>query len=308
MSILAARPVRRLHPPVYPTRLEVLANPEVLRRHSGLPDLFRGEGVPLAAALMAVGLGGCTDADPSPEARRKAALERVAAAAIVAPIFEHGEGRGLTGCAVVSPAVFLSEEEALQVVREELSLADLDMTDSNVPMDDVRIRRFEWGPATDWIGGKQSFRRLPTPSRVPLELDLKDSQHAVAIEFVSMHDDAALRASSPGPLSVSEVEMIDTARQIARRVRADGRGAFVGVFYDPVFDRKALGLNPRNDDVARELRDLSRTVLVYSGSYASEQDKQRSARIREMMSTEPKRLLREQVRDFVEWLKGQGAI
>ena len=41
--------------------------------------------------------------------------------AIVAPIFQHGEGRGATGCIVMSPPVFLSEEEALQVIREEMA-------------------------------------------------------------------------------------------------------------------------------------------------------------------------------------------
>ena len=50
------------------------------------------------------------------------------AVAIVAPIFQHGEGRGATGCIVMSPPVFLSEEEALLVVREELGKSEMGQT------------------------------------------------------------------------------------------------------------------------------------------------------------------------------------
>jgi hypothetical protein len=47
---------------------------------------------------------------------------------VVAPIFEHGEGRGATGCVVVTFPVFLSEEEAMQVIREELAEHGIDLT------------------------------------------------------------------------------------------------------------------------------------------------------------------------------------
>lgn len=38
---------------------------------------------------------------------------------LVAPIFEHGSGRGSFGCDSVAPPSFISEEEAFQVVEEE---------------------------------------------------------------------------------------------------------------------------------------------------------------------------------------------
>ena len=41
----------------------------------------------------------------------------------VAPIFEHGEGRLATGCIVITPPVFLSEEEGMQILREEFAKA-----------------------------------------------------------------------------------------------------------------------------------------------------------------------------------------
>src|SRR5690606_34641768 len=40
---------------------------------------------------------------------------------VVAPIFEHGEGRGSIGCSAVVPPAFLSEEEGMQILGEELA-------------------------------------------------------------------------------------------------------------------------------------------------------------------------------------------
>ncbi len=84
------KPVERSRPPAYPTRREVLAG---------------------AATFVLTGLTECSFCFAAAEG------ERVS----VAPIFEHGEGRGATGCVVISPPVFLSEEEALQIVKEELA-------------------------------------------------------------------------------------------------------------------------------------------------------------------------------------------
>lgn len=305
MSNLAARPVRRLHPPVYPTRLEVLANPEVLRRHSGLPDLFRGEAVPLAAALMAVGLGGCTDPDPSPEARRKAALERVAAAAIVAPIFEHGEGRGSTGCVAVSPPVFLSEEEAIQIIREELTQAGLPMTESDVLMDGVGMPQWELSIDTDWVDGRLDLRRVESATVVPFRVDLQNAQRGVAVEYVSASDEEALDRTFWNS-TAQRYDTAGTARRIAERVRSDGRGAFVGVFYDP--------LPPEVDGPTWQLiQQLAQAFANPNagrsgGSTVSEDRRPPGGTEHESGEDQARRLLREQVKDFVEWLKGQGVI
>ncbi len=50
----------------------------------------------------------------------------------VAPIFEHGEGRGATGCVVIVPPVFLSEEEALQIANEELAQHRIQLVNGTV--------------------------------------------------------------------------------------------------------------------------------------------------------------------------------
>lgn len=63
------------------------------------------------------------------------------AKAVVAPIFEHGEGRGATGCVVVNPPVFLSEQDAMQVIREELPKSGVSLSEGSVLL--ARCSRFE---------------------------------------------------------------------------------------------------------------------------------------------------------------------
>ena len=84
------RPISQYVPPAYPTRREFLAS---------------------GAALLLATQSGCG----------RAAGSRPA----VAPIFVHGEGRGASGCIVMNPPVFLSEEEALQILGEELARAGI---------------------------------------------------------------------------------------------------------------------------------------------------------------------------------------
>ena len=84
------KPVQEDQRPAYPTRRDVLAG---------------------AATFALANLVGCDFVMAEPESGK----------VIVAPVFEHGEGRGATGCIVVSPPVFMSEEEGMQILREELA-------------------------------------------------------------------------------------------------------------------------------------------------------------------------------------------
>jgi hypothetical protein len=108
--------MRRCRRAAYPTRLEVLEDPELLTWH--LPAAWRH--LPAMSGAIGFFLGVNLTVNPAEE-KAGAAKPTANTAAVVAPIFEHGEGRGATGCVVTSPPVFLSEEEALQVIREELA-------------------------------------------------------------------------------------------------------------------------------------------------------------------------------------------
>ena len=84
------KPVQHHEQPRYPTRREVLAG---------------------AATFALANLAGCGFVFAETDGGK----------IIVAPIFEHGAGRGAEGCRAVAPPVFLSEEEGMQILREELA-------------------------------------------------------------------------------------------------------------------------------------------------------------------------------------------
>jgi hypothetical protein len=116
---MKSKPVRKYASPKYPTRLEVATRPDLLQRHQ--PPAWRRwpELTGAAGLFLLAGTARLSAADSSPKGSQNPAQAK--AVAIVAPIFQHGEGRGATGCIVMSPPVFLSEQEALQVIREEMA-------------------------------------------------------------------------------------------------------------------------------------------------------------------------------------------
>jgi hypothetical protein len=138
------RPVRRAGKPGYPTKLEALEDPDLLRRHTP-PSLRRGREIAGAATLLfAANLAAC--GGPVGEGGAPAEPVEPPMGAIVAPLFSHGDGRGATGCVVSAPPVFLSEEEALQIITEELSRHGLSFANRNITVDSVKppTRTREW--------------------------------------------------------------------------------------------------------------------------------------------------------------------
>jgi hypothetical protein len=308
---LQPTPLRKYRIPGYPTRLEVLEQPELLERH--LPPGWRATAEMASVAAMLLAANGCSRSEPpsqppkpkpgivapmheaaKPEAavvtsmseqgqRRGSAdfeegalpvspsgeevLQVIAedskspaelGAAIIAPIFGHGEGRAFSG-GVVASNEFLSEEEALQVITEELSQAGIDVSNRSVELKEIRIPRRREGDKLEPGWWDTQFCEGSTGK--PLNVDILDRKHRVAVEYVSESD----YFNQGGQKSDSTVQRFwfrEVAGHVAQKVGIQGRGIHFGVFYDP----------------------CGRPVV------------------------ESKRLLRLQVKDFIDWLKGQGVI
>ncbi|NLE56935.1 MAG: hypothetical protein GX616_01130, partial [Planctomycetes bacterium] len=274
--------------------------------------LSRGEMAGLLSVFLAVNGTGCSKDQPAGSSARPPANDLAGKAAIVAPIFEHGEGRGATGCIVVNPPVFLSEEEALQVITEELQQAGLHFSQRDVPMDDVSIPLRIEVQREDWVTGCAGLTAKPARTQTKsLNLDLLDSTRFVAVEFVSQSDHGDARANYDDTddttitlwsSSVQDYDFRDTAAWIAKYAGEQGRGLRLGVFYDPL-ERPRPKVDPRptsasaktqddTDDLAALVREWGRVMKM----------------TREEHLVESKRLLRLQAKDFVDWLKGQGVI
>lgn len=273
--------------PAYPTRREVLAG---------------------AASMALVSLTGqvflCAD-DPIGEMS-------------VAPIFEHGEGRGATGCVVIVPPAFLAEDEALQIVNEELAQHGIQLVRGAV-IKELKIASRCMRPAeteettkkTDpgdlddaalWMMADRKLEFVRDPERAaPLRLTGMDKKKSIAVAFVCVRYYQTLGGVDPGngPIierdgkrsgimsTVKHYDFKDAAKYLATEIKDAGkqqRRLYIGVLYDPVGRPKREG----DEDLAAVLQAMRAD--------------------RETAAAESKKLLRQQAQEFVTWLKQHGAM
>ncbi len=263
MGPLAHRPLRRTRPPAYPTRQDAAAQPDLLRRHVPRAWLTNRE----LAAAVGVFLGAST-AGCSGSARPNGTDGKPDWRAVVAPVSEHGEGKSDARSLIIwhgpgPTATSLPEGEAIQIIRQELAAAGLDALERKVQMPEIITTGRQAGSGLEWVSDQLAV--VPVPTHSPLVAELHDAQHRVAIKYVWMGNFDHL--CGPDAPFHADQDLRQAARRLAKEVRHQGHGFYMGIFYDPSVPR----------------------------SY-------------ENAPAETKRLLREQVKDFVDWLKAQGAI
>lgn len=304
------RPVRSYPEPAYPTRCVLLADPGILQRH--IPPSWRrlaGVGGILAFFLHAEALAGDS---PPPVAAGDAAV-------IVAPIFRHGEGRGAFGCMAVAPPVFLSEEEALAVIGEELGRKGVVLSDRAAVWADtpvaprIRERVLPAGVAIADAGEQGVVRQVEQPGKAkPLALDGLDPGTGIAIEYLSHGDYGALGGIDPNSerlvhaddahrsgwrsSTVRSYDFIDAASHLAGKAavhREPGR-RWLGVFYDPMARSGEIHGAPMPEGLDAAAKQ----------QWRQQRWEERTAAAKVAAVDE----LRLQVRDFIAWLEAQGAL
>jgi hypothetical protein len=268
------RAVKRYRQPVYPTRLEVLSDPTLLERH--LPPGWR-------AAPMAGTVALFLAVNASVHAADKKPAKASGPVAVVAPIFDHGTGRGAIGCVVVAPPVFLSEEEAWAIIDEELARQNVKLSATGFSIKGVQIPH----RSEEHIGTKLNTRDDPGTAK-PYQADRADPGKCVALEFVSEKDYHRLG----GARSMSTVQVYNfkevaqslddtVAKQSTEKLR-------FAALYDPAMRIEM----PKGDERPKTQEDWRKFWA----------DTQRKSK------AESERLLRLQVQDFLSWLQAQGAI
>jgi hypothetical protein len=220
----------------------------------------------------------------------------------VAPIFKHGEGRGVTGCVVVSPPAFLSEEEALQIVKEELAKHGVKLAAGPVLKDLTIAPRHIQQVEQD---EKTRKTVLDEAHAAPLRVTGIDEKKSIAVEFVCRSNYAKLGGVDPGNnlsvvdrnghdsgmfawSSVRRYDFKDAAENATEQMKKQSKPpVYFGVFYDPM--PKLPSPPPRKKDEKID--------------WKTEREKRRKE-----MKNESEKLLRQQAQDFVAWLKEQKAI
>ena len=221
--------------PEYPFKEEAMCSPDLLK---ALPKRWHAKPILciLLAFTAASGLCACSE------------IQRPYAAA---PIFEHGSGRGSFGCVSVAAPVFLSEEEAAQVIREEALLQGVDFSGSKSIHGEF--------PATSLYS---FLEEEPDPGtwRGTLELDGYDEALGIGFEYVSKQDVIDWLKDDKTLATVESYDMKGTAERLADAVDN------VAVFYDPTaaedFD-SSMSRDELKEQMKEQLREQVRDFLTW---------------------------------------------
>jgi hypothetical protein len=202
---------------------------------------------------------------------------------LVAPVFLHGEGRGATGCMAVNPPIFMSEDEAMTVIKEELLAHGIRLERTPTAMPGVEIpKRYR-----TYVEIAGEYRMEITEKRdeqQPLILTGLDSERRIGIKLVEQSNyrqcGGALEHSS-----AQYYDMVGIARGVSAQIKIKGKEPMaVGVFYDPMCrgDQSVVTEAEWNSDHEKAWRKAEAAGRAKS-----------------------RELLRQQVQDFAKWLKEQ---
>ena len=168
--------------------------------------------------------------------------------AVVVPILEEAlanDGRGAFGCVAVSAPAFLSEDDALDLIRKEFSKAGL-VVDERAPVvaDVAKPETETWeaykrdkdgGLLTD-SDGNFIVEPLSFHARQPFPFDLSCNGQKIRIEYVGMSDYHSWEKPLSGGCSVSRFDFADTARRLRESLinQPDLEKGIYGLFFDPM--------------------------------------------------------------------------
>jgi hypothetical protein len=271
-------PLKRYNPPRYPIQEILAAHPELLRlvpkRWANTPLVLSA--LSLTCLILAARDGRSADKNASTVKAANPAVQSQPVAPRVAPIFHHGDGRGSFGCVSTAAPVFLTEDEARQVIVEEAATAGIHFENSQQMITQVDL------PVTDEYQGLaiDARTRKPKTQCASLILDGTDSQKNISFEFVSNKDVGTWDISEHTFISTVSIISIEPAAEVLQKgLSKTAAGQTIGVFYDPI----------------------SYFAFGKSASFPVSGNKEAAKKnsIRE---------LQEQVRDFIAWLKAQGII
>jgi len=294
--MLEVKPLRKYSDPKYPNRDQVRNNPDILK---SIPRRWRANPVVLTALGLTITLSSCvrnsiTDDDPGSSVD-KTEKGVVRSDYTAAPVFEHGGGSGSFGCVSVVAPYFFSEEEALEIIRNEAeSYGGLKLDSVSPPeFQDITIKPPFVEPRP--VGNKDHIT-----TTIEEQADAWNADKRIALEFVSTGDLSNWmwrpeENEESTWISISTYEFKDTAKNLSTALNDSSPDVNIGVFYDPYSYEETK-------DILEEIQQKYNWGSEDCDYDAiNEEYRERSRAISEEN-------LRAQVRDFIEWLKAQGVI
>ena len=311
MRIQKAREVR---PPSYPTLADIARHPEHLRalpRGAAGPSRLAtliGLGLALRSLAAEDGRGGDERTPaaaaapekprPSAEPRHGARKNEPAAARVALMLAEalEQDGRGAFGCVAINPPTFMAEDEALDLIEQELKAAGLRLV-AHPELPGQGPARARTKPAREpgrWRGDDESLEAPPWEV-LRHQFDFADPERGIYVVFLS--EDDYHRWGGPGMSTAQYFDFPKLARAYAEELgtsRPD-RPAVFGIFFDPLAhpDRTGpdlAGLTPAQRRLAE-------------AGWNREQ-----RRTREALDSQGRDKLRRQIAHFVDHLRREGLV
>ncbi|MCL1921453.1 MAG: hypothetical protein FWG50_10340 [Kiritimatiellaeota bacterium] len=317
---MTIKPLKTYAPPAYPTIQEARQDARLLER---LPRRW-GRVHPIAS-LVGTGIlihivgTGCRrkDADqgnaPNVQIAEPLARERNPAKPVakvlpvtrVAPLLEDAlanDGRGSFGCVASSAPVFLSENEAIDLIHTELRKTGLKFQDM-VAVDGLPVPahppREEDGDEMDFLFDEETGQVMPRLKGLDegtYTFDLGTKDKSVVVKFLGVKD---FNAWSYGEdwSSVQRVNYpwLTSRMRGAFAMRDTGVPVVIGLFFDPT------------TFPSQEARQKINKLAVDRNA-SNEQRQREYEQIRKETKEVAKEKLRKQVQHFVEYLKQEGVV
>ena len=311
---ISVTPVKKYTQPKYPTQTDAKLAPELLRK---LPARWQKNAAVVAAAGLfgAITLTSCGILEPgdsntgyNPDSENFLN---------VAPVFIHGEGTGAMGCVMIAPPVFLSEQEALAIIK---SIAETEGLNFSVEppgytavKNEVKAEEAEatWLEEEYLLGGGQ------------VGLDLYDSINQVAVTYISMERAAVGYNDGRGAGTVTFYRPRELAELTADDFARQNGDINIGIFYEPgkpweneeyqhIFEEYRANMDEAYEIYYKPYIKYDDEGFVYvADEHLEEYEKKYAEALSEYAENIRlliKANLRAQVRDFIEWLQGQGII
>lgn len=307
---MKVKPLKKFRTPDYPNKSTVLRNPNILK---SMPQRWKGNvkvGFAMSSAFLLL-MTGCgnnpvgSDMNSTTNSENVSTSEGInnltvpnAEHELVSPIFEHGSGRGSFGCVSVAPPAFFSEAEAFEIINEEAGREGIVFDSEPIQLENIEI------PITYLFPRSEKGRQIDLrTNKDTLELDGYDSEKKIAVEFVSKNDVVAWQDKNPEVwASVESYDSLGAAKKLNEGLQDKTDGNIAAVFYDPMgFDEQIYG------DYREEFRKISDNTEL-SDEQKDAQWSELSKKYEETVKESKTAMLREQVKDFLNWLKAQGII
>jgi hypothetical protein len=147
----------------------------------------------------------------------------------VAPLFHHGNGIGVFGCVVIMPPVFINEQEARQIIINELKKEGLIFDSIAQPDQKIIIKTNK----LIWEETNGEYRERDTTEIKELEFDGYNKDLNLAFCFISRRNFQAITDEEPETSSVSHDDFKKTSDKVRREIKkANNLNAVV--FYEPL--------------------------------------------------------------------------